>query len=489
MKKTIAKMMAAAMVLSTIVAPNAQAAGVVTVADQATANKLVQYGDATLYFGTASLASFLDYNSDNAEDDSVILELSSSEMDTLESKSDGTYLVDAGTEAVSAEIQTLPVVAGTKVGLNSVTNTSAASDTSTVTDDDSIYYLANAFKSTDTSKVVVNGEYDEVTIVRKVPAGSWVSEFWTAAGNTTVINTGYANHAELIRQLRNGASLIVRSRVFVNGVAVGWRWRQVTAPTSVLDNSDAYWNGIIKLKSSNNQYVPIRVHFDLEDGSLADGGLYVVMNNGTITSVNGIATTTQVSANNWASRRVEIQAVQANDLALLKSDVAKGKNLMLDEVYAFSVNGIVNNNGINSAGAGYYDFGVLGEDTTIATTPIGKITTIHSQLFKGTKEKLIHAENVKFINNGAFRKNKQLKKAIIGTEKNIKKINSKAFYDCKKLATVKLSGRTLKNVGSSAFKNCKSNMIFKIKGNSTQVKKAWAKIKKQAPAKAKYAKI
>ena len=87
---------------------------------------------------------------------------------------------------------------------------------------------------------------------------------------------------------------------------------------------------------------------------------------------------------------------------------------------------------------------------------------------------------------------KQLKKAIIGSEANkMKKINEKAFYDCKKLTTVKTSGKSLKHVGKSAFGGTtdKKNLTFKIKGNKTQFNKAVKLFKKSGVKKAKFKKI
>ena len=154
------------------------------------------------------------------------------------------------------------------------------------------------------------------------------------------------------------------------------------------------------------------------------------------------------------------------NMTLLKSDNAKGGRLYLDYVYNRT-----NTNAVTTANA-------------------FKIREIGSRVFKEGKFQQISgldggAKFIRNIHNGAFRKCKQLKKVNLGTDKKLRKINAKAFYDCKKLATVKLDGRGLKQVGSKAFSGCKSNITFKIKGNSSQVKKAWAKIKKQAPKKAK----
>ena len=156
----------------------------------------------------------------------------------------------------------------------------------------------------------------------------------------------------------------------------------------------------------------------------------------------------------------------------IEADSAKGGRLYLDYVYDRT----------NTSAS------------TVTTNGAFKIREIGSRVFKGGKFQQISgldggAKWIRNIHNGAFRKCKQLKKVNLGDNKKLRKINEKAFYDCKKLATVKLDGRGLKQVGSKAFSGCKSNITFKIKGSSSQAKKAWAKIKKQAPKKAKYSKF
>ena len=164
--------------------------------------------------------------------------------------------------------------------------------------------------------------------------------------------------------------------------------------------------------------------------------------------------------------------IEAANNTVLKSDVVKGGRLYLDYVY---------------------DRTNTGENTALASAY--KIRTIGSRVFKDSKFQVIGglgddgANWIRNIHNGAFRSCKQLKKVNLGDQKKLRKINSKAFKGCKKLATVKLDGRGLKQVGSKAFEGCKSNITFKIKGSSSQAKKAWAKIKKQAPKKAKYSKF
>ena len=260
----------------------------------------------------------------------------------------------------------------------------------------------------------------------------------------------------------------------LGGNATAWLRLQTTTTTD-----DNYWNGYVMLEGDNDLFTPIRVHYTTTDKAFtADGnGAYVVVADSNARRVY-IDT---VSGELLSSRRLTLVAVHPSDLALLKADFAKGKNLQLNEVFQFVGNHDYEANWGTSLWAMNND--------SYTSVSLGQVSIINSRLFKDGKEKLVKAENVKQIHNGAFRSNKQLKKAIIGNEKNIKKINSKAFKGCKKLATVRLSGKTLKQVGSKAFDGVKNNVTFRIKGNKTQYNKAVKKIKKQAPKKAKFVRI
>ena len=484
MKKTIAKIMAAAMVLSTVVAPNALAAGL-------TAN-ITKTSIASISFGGVEV-----YGDDTGvlgvelADDNTAVDLINNTNTSWTTETD-VYVGNSSSKGAAS------VGASIYVNKNNTTDNAAdANSTSSVTNEvttvtsgsairevavnsDSIQYVEGAFS---TSKVAVNGEYNDTVVADDM--SRWYRLLWTGATVVPQFNPAYTTFDNWMTKLRVGG--VVRGTVPVVNNA-GTTLFRVTTELSIAnvgDADDIYWNGIVKLKGSNDTFIPIRVRYQLADGTVPATALAMEWTGNNIKFANG----TLVSRTTLANRRVELVAINSYDMDILKSDVAKGKNLLLNDIYVFDTADYVNDNGLKSAIGQTEDWGVLNVNENISTTSVGKITTIHSQLFKGTKEKFVKAEYAKFINNGAFRKNKQLKKAYIGNEKNLKKVNSKAFYDCKKLATVKLSGKALKNVGSGAFKNCKSNMIFKIKGNSTQVKKAWAKIKKQAPAKAKYAKI
>ena len=481
MKKTIAKIMAAAMVLSTVVAPNAQAA----TNGFASGVKLSQYDD------TFDLTiNGVDVIEAGVPSESLEDVLTSDEVTALAASTSGTYTDSVGSTGVAGTIELANYTDGSQVTASNAVTSGTASDKiseATLSAADLAKYLTQSV-----GKVLVNGKYQDVTVARAIADNDWVrTNINTVAGTIqTTFVTSYSGHTSLMNQIANGNSIRVRSRLYINGNRTRfWIWRTISGPAFTA--TDDYWNGIVKLKGNSDTYTPIRVHYDVTSGSVAgaNAGLYAVVRPGTNTTVVAASTVAITSSSTLSNQKLELLAINPDDMEILKSDIAKGKTLMLNEVFKFDVTDPLNNNSLTAAGTNAEAFVTFGQNTTLGTVSAGRINTIHAQLFKGAKEKLVKAEYAKFINNGAFRKNKQLKKAIIGNEVNIKKINAKSFYDCKKLATVKLSGKALKNVGSGAFKNCKSNMIFKIKGNSTQVKKAWAKIKKQAPAKAKYAKI
>ena len=54
------------------------------------------------------------------------------------------------------------------------------------------------------------------------------------------------------------------------------------ADSTILTDS-IYWNAFVKLKASNNRYIPIRVHVDAIDGTLNNlNGLYAEVVNGSV---------------------------------------------------------------------------------------------------------------------------------------------------------------------------------------------------------------
>ena len=513
MKKTIAKIMAAAMVLSTIAAPNVFAADTYTIKDakDLAANATITLDGRTIFSSGSWTSGNIGADEDDLiEDDEDYIVIGTDEMTALSAGDADALYGTAYQDNYVNLTASIPVIAdaydeesktidGTK---NAVTAVSAAAGTLTSSSEYFMYNLLagttgefSVSDNTEFKDVVVNARSSRDLVewrVRFVNGRGWVA--------APFFNTGYAATMEIIRQLNAGNIINIPMAITIqaNGRVfdTGWtlRWWFGTNNGNV---NDDYWNAIVKLKADNNRYTPIRVHVDAVDGSIAGlNGLYVQIVNGTkvqfVTANQRLIATTDLTTTALADNKLVIQDVQTNDLALLKSDAAKGKNLMLDEAFLFRTQDNVNNNSLSGAGDQVYDFSVLGQNTDLGTISIGKISDIRSRLFKDCKEKLVHAKNVKWIRNGAFRKNKQLKKAILSDDVSMKKINEKSFYDCKKLNTVKVKVNTLKQVGKNAFGGStdKKGLKFNLKaGNKTQYNKAVKLFKKSGVKKAKFRKI
>lgn len=74
------------------------------------------------------------------------------------------------------------------------------------------------------------------------------------------------------------------------------------------------------------------------------------------------------------------------------------------------------------------------------------------------------------IGKSAFSNCKKATQAVIG--KNVKTIEAKAFYNCKKLKTLKVKSRVLKKIKKNAFKNLHSKSVVKVP------RKKWKSYKK-----------
>ena len=519
MKKTIAKIMAAAMVLSTIAAPNVLAASIFNSASDAAAfakdARVYIDGQLAYKYGSwvqGNYGAYEDGAFDETEDAANAFALTEQQMTKLlyaTQDSATNYDYDEavlGGGVINAEAPVMEVATtGKTTGLtasDAVTPSAAASvkdyaTTATTTELSDIYKTIGVWVSKDT---VENGNFNDI-VVNARSSRDCVN--WRVAGGFAwpSFDFGVNGTAEIVRQLNAGNVILVPMTVqFWNGTRWQdtaltrwmWFWNVNTATAD-----DDYWNAIVKLKADNNRYTPIRVHVDAVEGSIAGlQGLYVQVVNGTtvqfVTADRRLIGTNNIAITALADNRLQIQDVQPNDLALLKSDAAKGKNLMLDEAYLFRTADALNNSSYYGAGDLVYDFSILGQNTDLGTVSIGKISDIRSRIFKECKEKLVHAKNVKWIRNGAFRKNKQLKKAILSDDTSMKKINEKAFYDCKKLNTVKVKVNTLKQVGKNAFGGStdKKGLKFNLKcGNKTQYNKAVKLFKKSGVKKAKFRKI
>ena len=110
-----------------------------------------------------------------------------------------------------------------------------------------------------------------------------------------------------------------------------------------------------------------------------------------------------------------------------------------------------------------------------------KVTAIAKNAFKGDKKvkTVTIGGNVKTIDKSAF-ENSALQKVNIPS--SVTKIGSKAFYNCKKLTSVKIASQKLKekNVGSNAFKNAGKSNYKKLKVKvPSKKRKAYQKMLKK----------
>ena len=485
MKKTIAKIMAAAMVFSTVIAPNADAATL-------SKNVASSYPVSALYFRNATDGTVTEVAPGGEVVENVYF--TASQLEKLEDEISG-YINGGKTDEISGfkysddasddiELSSFDVtVSSAYDGTSDITTTGFTPSTATTKTAHITNVSDFAWETTTTDKVVTanGGEFkDTITlddVARRTDRRLATRPVVWNNGRTpgfvwrpNDIALGY------IQKLMAGDTVVV-SWNFRNaaGFIVPWTWR-----LQLLGNvaTDAYWNGFVKLEGDNDFYTPIRVRYEVIGESVAGA------NEGIVRVASGIAG--NIYTVNGFNQRLKIVNVNSYDLALLKSDYAKGKNLMLNDIYAW-----VGDKGFNTAYTNWNDTMRL-DINEYSEISLGQIDTISARLFKDTKEKLVKAEYAKFIHNGAFRKNKQLKKAIIGTEKSAKKINEKAFYDCKKLTTFKVGGKTLKQVGKNALGGStdKKSLRIKIKaGSKSKYNEDVKKFKKSGVKKAKFAKI
>ena len=87
---------------------------------------------------------------------------------------------------------------------------------------------------------------------------------------------------------------------------------------------------------------------------------------------------------------------------------------------------------------------------------------------KGDERKIdFTTKNVKVTCINSFQKiDQSLKKVVVG--KNVTNINSKAFYECKKLKTIVINSTKIKKIGKYAFKGINKNATIKLTGTKTQ---------------------
>lgn len=112
-----------------------------------------------------------------------------------------------------------------------------------------------------------------------------------------------------------------------------------------------------------------------------------------------------------------------------------------------------------------------------------KILKKRSKVTIPAKEKISgYTFRVTGIAANAFRKNKTLKRVVIGA--NVTKIGKKSFYQCRKLSSITFKGTKAAVINQAAFKGIKAKAKVQIpkKMKKTQVKKLQKRMKAAAPA-------
>lgn len=247
----------------------------------------------------------------------------------------------------------------------------------------------------------------------------------------------------VLKTIRNGDTLETAITVNNKGLNSGRTiWIELTAKTET-SSAEGRGDGYIRVLSDSKVVEKVPVKFDAKDSSLL----------------------------NTASRKLTLTEVlgqtSTSDLYLTSSK-AEDKTLDLNNVYSWT---LTNSNGDPQS--------------------LGKIETINARLFKKSMVKEVKATNAKYIRAGAFRDSKYLKKLTLNNGDTIEQINKKAFYNCEKLTSVKVGGKALKKVDTNAFGGStdKTTLKIKIGANKTKYNKAVKKFEKSGVSEAKFSRI
>jgi hypothetical protein len=107
-----------------------------------------------------------------------------------------------------------------------------------------------------------------------------------------------------------------------------------------------------------------------------------------------------------------------------------------------------------------------------------KVNKLGSQALKEAHMKKLLIKNVTQVGKGALRKCKNVRKVNLNDKNKVRKIRSKAFYDCKNLKHINIDGRKLKEIGKDAFKKVKKKCVIKVKASKSKYNEVVKKIKK-----------
>jgi hypothetical protein len=182
----------------------------------------------------------------------------------------------------------------------------------------------------------------------------------------------------------------------------------------------------------------------ITNGSVIENGVFddsAFLNSGDVKAKIG-----NVSTTNKDERLIEVEIQQGVKGQLKNNDALRGNTLDLTTVWI---------------GGNKY-----------------KVTKLGSQCLKEAHMKKLIAKNVTQVGKGALRKCKNVRKVNISDKNKVRKIRSKAFYDCKNLKHINIDARKLKEVGKDSFTKLKKGCVIRLKANKSKFNESVKKIKK-----------
>jgi hypothetical protein len=171
------------------------------------------------------------------------------------------------------------------------------------------------------------------------------------------------------------------------------------------------------------------------------------------------------------------------DVYAVPKSLTSGKNNILPEVEIWEGNKgqLKNNDALRG--------NTLNLNTVFIQGQEYKVIKLNSQALKEAHMKKLLIKNVTQIGKGALRKCKNVRKVNLNDKNKVRKIRSKAFYDCKNLKHINIDGRKLKEVGKDAFGKVKKNCVIKIKASKSKYNEDVKKIKKSGAKNVKFARL
>lgn len=250
--------------------------------------------------------------------------------------------------------------------------------------------------------------------------------------------------------------------VTLTGWASDWKIYQENSYTGSTVNATVTKTKTVKDASGKDTQKPTQIQFDLPDGAVGWGGVYV----------NMYVDAMESSPDAWL-------ALDFDHLTAVKTD---GNTTSVTGKTTTTIRGITYKATGKTAQVTKVSKNIK-KASVAATVKIGsktyKVTSIKAKAFKGRNKltTVTIGKNVKTVGTSAFQGDKKLKTVTIG--KSVKTIGAKAFCGDKKLAKITFKGKTVKKIGKNAFKGIAKNAAFKA---PKAKKKAYKKMIKKAGA-------